>query len=188
MSCEQNMCLVDLDLLSNITSSEKECSTWKAHNFSDFWGRTLQEGVKYRLGTLNPHKMVSYYIKTFSQTSKIFSLTYLLQICTNSPLNKCYKPKSHPRSFDARTKWPGWVSGIEDQGWCGSSWALSTVQVFSDRLALMSQGAEQVELSAQQLLECNSRGQQACHGGHLDRAWRYLNKHGYSWRQETFKS
>jgi hypothetical protein len=94
------------------------------------------------------------------------------------PVKRQFDVRRLPRSFDARTKWPGWVSGIEDQGWCGSSWALSTVQVSSDRLALMSQGAEQVELSAQQLLECNSRGQQACHGGHLDRAWLYLRKYG----------
>ena len=35
-------------------------------------------------------------------------------------------------------EWPGLISGIENQGWCSSSWALATAAVAGDRfLALM---------------------------------------------------
>jgi hypothetical protein len=89
-----------------------------------------------------------------------------------------YDPRRIPRSFDARNKWPRLIEGVRDQGWCGSSWALSTASVASDRFAVMSQGLEKVQLSAQHLLACNNRGQRACHGGHLDRAWLFLRKFG----------
>jgi hypothetical protein len=89
-----------------------------------------------------------------------------------------YDAKRLPTSFDARSKWQGLIDEVKDQGWCGSSWALSTVQVAADRLAIMSNGREQVELATQQLLECNRRGQQGCQGGHLDRAWLHVRKYG----------
>lgn len=38
-----------------------------------------------------------------------------------------------PHEFDARKTWPGLISGVRDQGWCGSSWAFSTLGVAQDR-------------------------------------------------------
>lgn len=40
-----------------------------------------------------------------------------------------------PRQFDARYKreWRGYVSDVRDQGWCGASWAFSTLAVTQDR-------------------------------------------------------
>lgn len=32
---------------------------WQAGNYSEFWGRTLRDGVELRLGTLNPSQSVS---------------------------------------------------------------------------------------------------------------------------------
>ncbi|KAJ9592500.1 hypothetical protein L9F63_015817 [Diploptera punctata] len=94
------------------------------------------------------------------------------------PVTPMYDPRGIPRSFDARSKWPGFVEGIKDQGWCGSSWAVSTAAVASDRFGIMSRGVEKVQLSAQHLLTCNNRGQRGCKGGHLDRAWQFLRKFG----------
>ena len=100
------------------------------------------------------------------------------QVMKMQPVTPIYDPGRLPRSFDARTKWPDLVEGIRDQGWCGASWALSTASVASDRFGIMSQGLEKVQLSAQHLLTCNNRGQRACKGGHLDRAWQFLRKFG----------
>jgi len=101
-----------------------------------------------------------------------------VQVMRMRPLNPVYDPRRLPHSFDARNKWRGLIEGVQDQGWCGSSWALSTVSIASDRFAIMSQGLEKVQLSAQHLLACNNRGQRACQGGHLDRAWLFLRKYG----------
>ena len=40
-----------------------------------------------------------------------------------------------PMEFDARHKpeWSGLISGVRDQGWCGTSWAFSSLDVAQDR-------------------------------------------------------
>lgn len=129
---------------------------WQAGNYSEFWGRTLKDGVQLRLGTLNPSQSV-----------------YKM-----NPVRRIYDPDALPREFNSRTRWPRDISDIHDQGWCGASWAVSTADVASDRFAIMSKGAETVELSAQHLLSCNNRGQQGCKGGYLDRAWLFMRKFG----------
>lgn len=83
-----------------------------------------------------------------------------------------------PESFDARDKWPGLIHEVRDQGECGSSWAFSTSQTSSDRLAILSEGKSNVNLSPQQLLSCNQHKQRGCDGGYLDRAWWYIRKLG----------
>ncbi|KAB7506522.1 putative peptidase C1-like protein [Armadillidium nasatum] len=93
------------------------------------------------------------------------------------PIKLHYDEEQLPREFDARSKWDH-ISKIRDQGWCGASWAFSTLSIAQDRLAIASDGKEVVELSPQNLLSCNRRGQQACNGGHVERAWNYLRKIG----------
>ena len=44
-----------------------------------------------------------------------------------------YDENRIPRSFDARNQWVGSIMGARDQGWCGASWAFSTLDVYSDR-------------------------------------------------------
>lgn len=58
-----------------------------------------------------------------------------------------------------------------------SSWAVSTGSVASDRFGIKSKSV--VDLASQHLLSC-VRHQQGCTGGHLDNAWRYLNKNGWA--------
>ncbi|PSN45620.1 putative peptidase C1-like protein F26E4.3 [Blattella germanica] len=146
---------VDQEVISGVNSAGRRLN-WRATNFSTFWGHQLDEGISLRLGTIQPQKAVM----------------------NMQPVTPIYDPRSLPRSFDARNKWPAWVEGIKDQGWCGSSWALSTTAVASDRFAIMSRGLEKVQLSAQHLLACNNRGQRGCKGGYLDRAWQFLRKFG----------
>ena len=153
--CEQNRCLQEPELIEEINMLSPILG-WTARNYSDFQGRTLKEGVQLRLGTLNPSRSV------YKMNS----------------VRRIYDLESLPREFDARTRWPRDISGIEDQGWCGASWAISTARVASDRFSIMSKGLENVALSAQHLLSCNNRGQQGCSGGYLDRAWMFMRKFG----------
>lgn len=53
--CEQHRCLQTPELIDEINSQDL---SWRARNYSEFWGRTLDEGVKLRLGTLNPSRSV----------------------------------------------------------------------------------------------------------------------------------
>ncbi|KAJ8306502.1 hypothetical protein KUTeg_017047 [Tegillarca granosa] len=129
---------------------------WRASNYSQFWGLTLNEGKRYRLGTMPPDNQVMRMIPV--------------------QMDMVREP---PKSFDSRQKWPNYVHPVRDQGNCGASWAFSTAAVASDRLAIESEGILTEELSPQHLLSCNTaRGQQGCDGGYLDKAWWFLRQHG----------
>ncbi|KAJ1519663.1 hypothetical protein ONE63_004929 [Megalurothrips usitatus] len=178
MLCNRDKCLidedlVDLDSLRGGPSSSSSSSgvgggfgsgggpsrlqrRWTAANYSEFWGRSLEDGVSLRLGTLDP--------------SDVLRSMRAIRVPP--------EPANLPLSFDARSHWPGMVSAVQDQGWCGASWALSTAAVASDRYAIMSMGKERPRLAAQHLLDCNNRKQHGCNGGHLDRAWYFTRKFG----------
>lgn len=68
----------------------------------------------YRLGTLKPQNFVM----------------------KMNPVRRIYDPTALPREFDTEDTWPGYISGIQDQQWCGSSWAISTAAVASDRYTI----------------------------------------------------
>ena len=98
------------------------------------------------------------------------------------PIRLRYDPSSLGKEFDSRSseggKWEGYIGGIRDQGWCGASWAFSTVAVVQDRLAIQSRGHEVVNLAPQNLISCNHKRQHGCTGGYVDVAWNYIKKFG----------
>jgi hypothetical protein len=147
--CEKYACLVDGDVIHNINRVSPTLG-WSAGNYSEFWGRKFAEGLDLRLGTKQPN---FHFI----------------------PIS--HKIEELPVNFNAFDSWPGQITPIKDQGWCGASWAISTSSIASDRFGIQSKGKENVDLASQQFLSC-VRKQQGCHGGHLDAAWNYFRKTG----------
>ncbi|KAL1501190.1 hypothetical protein ABEB36_006567 [Hypothenemus hampei] len=152
MLCDTHVCLIENEIVDGVNA---QGHGWIATNYSKFWGETLERGLQYRLGTLQPQK----------------------DVMRMNPVKRYYDPESLPLSFDSNTRWPRYIVGIQDQQWCGSSWAISTAAVASDRYGIISKGLEEVQLSAQNLLSCLPRGG-GCNGGRLDRAWTFVKKYG----------
>ena len=102
------------------------------------------------------------------------------------PIVKVLHSVSLPEAFDARRRpdWSSLIGAVQDQGWCGGSWAVSTAGTASDRLSIQTGG--RVTLSSQQLLDCASgtAATRGCRGGQLDRAWHHLRWTGYGRRAE----
>jgi len=155
MLCDDTKCIIESEIINTVNQMSNTFG-WQAKNYSEFWGRPLSDGITLRLGTLQPH-------------------TYVRRM---HPVRRLYDLNKLPKEFDAEQAWPGKISGIADQGWCGSSWAISTAAVASDRFAVLSKGIETPKLSAQHLVSCDRRGQQSCAGGYLDKAWNYIRKFG----------
>lgn len=151
-TCETDLCLIDDALVRNV---QQLTMHWQPRNYTEFWGRKYAEALILRTGTFEP----THTVKRMSR------------------LTNKRKRDNLPSSFDARNNWPGLVSDTQDQGWCGSSWVISTTSVASDRFAIQSKAKEVVQLAPQQILSC-VRKQQGCRGGHLDVAWSYLRKTG----------
>lgn len=152
--CEQHVCLIDEQMIDAVNRGNYG---WRAANYSQFWGMTLDEGIRYRLGTSKP-------------PSSVMNMNELhVKIGNNEVL---------PASFNAAEKWPGMIHEPLDQGNCAGSWAFSTAAVASDRISIHSMGHMTPALSPQNLLSCDTRNQHGCHGGRLDGAWWYLRRRG----------
>ncbi|CAI9732236.1 peptidase C1 [Octopus vulgaris] len=151
-SCTRHACLMRRDMVETINYGQYG---WRASNYSFLHGLTLADGIKYRLGTFQP-------------SNQVFSMSAL----------KSHHEDSLPESFDSRQRWPGLISDIRDQGDCGSSWALSTAAIASDRLAIGSNGRIVKTLSPQHLLSCVGGSNNSCEGGNIDQAWGFLRRYG----------
>lgn len=49
MLCEENHCMIDPDVVDMVNSDQRILG-WHASNYSEFWGRRLNEGITLRLG------------------------------------------------------------------------------------------------------------------------------------------
>ncbi|XP_037424421.1 vignain-like isoform X1 [Triticum dicoccoides] len=79
-----------------------------------------------------------------------------------------------PSAVDWRQK--GAVTGIKDQGQCGSCWAFSTI-VAVEGINKIRTG-KLVSLSEQELMDCDNVNNQGCDGGLMDYAFQFIHKNG----------
>ncbi|KAG7501239.1 tubulointerstitial nephritis antigen-like [Solea senegalensis] len=153
--CEQNACLMDPDMIHAVNRGNYG---WKAANYSQLSGMTLDEGIRYRLGTQRPSKTI--------------------MNMNEMQMNMDPQSDQLPSYFNSAEKWPGKIHEPLDQGNCAASWAFSTAAVASDRISIQSMGHMTPQLSPQNLISCDTRNQGGCAGGRVDGAWWYLRRRG----------
>ena len=61
-----------------------------------------------------------------------------------------------PDSFSGKEVWKDLLTGVDQQGKCGSCWAYAATSVLSDRFNIQSSGKYNIELSPTPLLICSS--------------------------------
>ncbi|XP_075057003.1 tubulointerstitial nephritis antigen [Mixophyes fleayi] len=152
--CTEYVCLIQPDLINYINTGDFR---WKADNYSQFWGMTLNEGFEYRLGTLPPPPSL---------------------LNMNEMQSRVSLDEEFPLFFISSYKWPQYIHRPLDQKNCAASWAFSTASVAADRIAIHSEGRYISNLSPQNLISCNVHNQYGCRGGHIDGAWWFLRKRG----------
>jgi C1A family cysteine protease len=162
LSCEEDLCVNSPDLLSYVTNQQPYLG-WTATTYEKFNGVKVKDALKYYLGTI-PDR----------------TLRTMVDNAPDDPND--YYSLEEVNAFDARTydNYAGKIRGIRDQGKCGISWALSTVDVAADRLALVRNikwGNQQ--LSVQNVLSCTDKeAKDNCDGGRVAYAWGFIKDRG----------
>ena len=82
-----------------------------------------------------------------------------------------------PVNFSWRDKTPTCMGEIQDQGECGSCWAFTAAGLLSDRFCIHTDGAVNVRLSPQEMVNCNYENY-GCEGGYLVTSVDYLMVEG----------
>ncbi|XP_077599651.1 tubulointerstitial nephritis antigen-like [Stigmatopora nigra] len=153
--CEQHACLMDNSMIQAVNRGNYG---WRAANYSELYGMTLDEGIRYRLGTQRPSKSI--------------------MNMNEMQINMGSEGDVLPTRFNSGEKWPGKIHEPLDQGNCAASWAFSTAAVASDRISIQSMGHMTPQLSPQNLISCDTKNQGGCAGGRVDGAWWYLRRRG----------
>jgi C1A family cysteine protease len=199
---ESELTLRDLDLIEDKKQLFKEWSAAFDRKYED----TVVEAVKYMKWLDNLYKIAAHntkyqngestYALRLNQFSDMNSKEFRTYVhghdgsCIKKSKKKFFRPlknlekklesvvdnaKSNPTSVDWTTK--GVVTGVKNQGNCGSCWAFSTTGSI-ECVSAISTG-KLISLSEQQLMDCSrSEGNLACSGGLMDYAFEYVKKEG----------
>ena len=116
----------------------------------------------------------------FENVAKSFGIDvreFQKTIISHKPKKGIPRGVTLPTSFNARSQWPTCIHSIRDQGGCGSCWAFSSAAILEDRFCIHSNGAINVRLSPQDMVNCDfSNG--GCNGGYLTPSVSYLMAEG----------
>jgi len=149
--CSTNKCMLDEELIREMEEGvDKGLYTWSPSNYSEFWGKSLEEG---RLGKLGAEQA--------NIPGRYMSAVHL-----------SYSPSNLPLQFSTRSSWQGLVSDVSDQGWCASSWAVASAAVAGDRASIVLKSS--MDLSSDALTKCG----EVCKEGQVSEAWNYIRRHG----------
>lgn len=91
-----------------------------------------------------------------------------------SPRYQYNDGESFPDSIDWREK--GAVTGVKDQGSCGSCWAFSTIAAVEGINQIVTK--DLISLSEQELVDCDTSYNEGCSGGLMDYAFEFIISNG----------
>jgi len=96
----------------------------------------------------------------------------------HGPSDTIHAAPSDPSSLSASVDWSsqGAVTGVKDQGNCGSCWSFSATGALEGAYAIKYSNLQ--SFSEQELVSCNTVTDHGCNGGLMDNAFAWVQKNG----------
>ena len=162
LSCEEDLCVNSPELISYINNQQPYLG-WTATTYNKFNGLKVKDALKYYLGTIPDRTLRSMVDNGPDDPNDYFRMDDV----------NAFDARTHPNYADK-------IRGIQDQGKCGISWALSTIDVATDRLSLVHNiKLKNEQLSVQNVLSCtNQEAKDGCQGGRVAYAWGFIKDRG----------
>ena len=168
------------------TSTVSEFESWKgthsikyASEFENAYRERifLENLAKMNLHNSNEYKTYEMGLNQFSaMTTEEFAQTYLGTIVAESSNN--IESVDDAQVGDVDWVAAGAVTAVKNQGQCGSCWAFSATGGL-EGLSFLNGDKKLENFSEQQLVDCSgSFGNQACNGGLMDNAFKYVKANG----------
>ena len=162
LSCDDDLCVNSPELLSYVNNQQPYLG-WTGRTYDKFNGVKVKDALKFYLGTIPDRTLKNMVDNAPDDPNDYFRMDEL-------------------NAFDARInqEYAGKIRGIRDQGKCGISWALSTVDVAADRLSLVHNIRwKNDQLSVQNVLSCTDKeAKDNCQGGRVAYAWGFIKDRG----------
>ena len=181
-----------------------EFESWKAQHGISFSSEVeaayrerifLENLGKIEAHNTDPYRTYDMGLNQFSaMTQEEFAETYLTLIVPENTVNQEFESDDVGLLGDIDWTSKGAVTGVKNQGSCGSCWAFSTTGALEGLSKL--KGSLQ-SFSEQQLVDCSgSYGNKGCSGGLMNSAFNYVKDHGivtesqypYTGKQATCKT
>ena len=112
-------------------------------------------------------------------TSEEFQAKYLIKNFPKKITSACVAAQPSTKNIPSEVDWSakGAVTGIKNQGQCGSCWAFSATG--SLEAAYYRQNTKLLSFSEKQLVDCSrAYGNDGCNGGLMNASFFYVRDHG----------
>ncbi|XP_072258359.1 cathepsin S-like [Pyxicephalus adspersus] len=150
--------------------------TFRRNAWEATWHKVQKHNEKYEQGLTKYRMEMNYFADMTSEersSRSCISNRKKSTLKTNIPSKVYSSNLDLPSSVDWRDS--KCVTRVKNQGLCGSCWAFATVGVIETQNCLKTK--QLVELSEQQLVDCDSENDGCC-GGHPIKALDYITHHG----------